>query len=199
MVLVSVVAEHDCVVVLHHLLQVVGNPDVVAPVDPLLLTRSALGNGLSVVDAGIFLLEVFYAQSHSGQGKHQHVHSGLLLQPDVHPTPGSGLCRSLQGHSLPVLALFLSSEMMPGLDGVHESDVIEIGVHFEEVLPEVLGGLQVLQVPGYVVAGDELLALLSVALILEHHDLVDFEDGGDPGDLADEVGPQGTGLRHFQD
>jgi hypothetical protein len=54
---------------------------------------------------------------------------------------------------------------MHGLNGVHNAYIIEVGMHFEQALPQVLRSLKVLQVSSDVLAGDELLALCCIAVV----------------------------------
>lgn len=193
------ITQHDYIVPLYHLLQVMSDPHVIPPIHPSLLPRSALRNSFCLENSRLFLLEVLDSESDSGERKHEVVHPRLLFESDVYPAPKAGLGWSLQGHSFPELTLLIRSQVMPGLDRVHKAHIIQIWVHFEEVLPQILRSLQVLQISGDIIAGNELLAFLSVTLILEDHDFIDFEYRRDSGDLADEIGSEGTGLGDFQD
>lgn len=66
------------------------------------------------------------------------IHSGLVFEADVDPAACSSFSGSFQGYSFSELAFFVGFEMVPGLNGIHESDVIKVWMHFEEILSEIL-------------------------------------------------------------
>jgi hypothetical protein len=198
-VLLSMITQHDYIVSLHHLLQIMSDSHVIPPINTLFLPRRSFRNSFCFEDSRLFLLEVLDSESDSGERKHEMVHSRLLFESDVYPTSKARLGWSLQGHSFPVLTFLVGSQVMPGLNRVHKTHIIQIWVHFEEVLPQILRSFQVLQISGDIIARNKFLAFLSVALIFEDHDFIDFEYRCDSGYLADEISPEGTGLGDFQD
>lgn len=146
---------------------------------------------------GIFI--ILQSKRYSGQWQHQNIHPCLLLQSHIHPTSSPKLSRPLQRNPLSKLTNLIGLEMMHGLDRIHQSYVIEIWVHLEQTLSQVLRGLEILQVSSDVFAGVELFAFGSIAVVSEDDDFVDFEDAGNSSDFADEVSPEWRCLRDFQD
>lgn len=66
------------------------------------------------------------------------IHFGLLFKPNINPTARSIFGRSLQCDSFPELANFISFKMMHGLYRIHESYIIKIRMHFEEMFAQIL-------------------------------------------------------------
>lgn len=54
---------------------------------------------------------------------------------------------------------------MSGLNWIHETYIVEVWVHFEEVFSEVLRCLKILKISGDIVAWHEFLTFLSVSVI----------------------------------
>ena len=81
--------------------------------------------------------------------------------------------------------------MMRSLNGIHKPHIIQIRMHFEKILPQVLRSFKILQVSCDILTRDKLLALGGVAVISKNDDLVNFEDARNSCDFADEVGSYG--------
>ena len=194
------VAQHDVIILstFHHFLQVLGDSDVVAPVSSLLDPWGFLGHSFGLVIRRIGIFIILESERYSGERKHQNVHPCLLFQPDIDPASRSELGRPLQGNSFSKLAELVRLEMVHGLNGVHKSYIIEVWMHLEQTLSQVLRSLEVLQVSGDVLTGVEFLAFGSVAVVSEDDDFIDFEDTGDSCDFADEISAEWRGLRNFK-
>jgi hypothetical protein len=61
------------------------------------------------------------------------IHFSLLFEADVDPAAAAGLGWSFQGYSFSEFAGFGGFEVMHGFYRIHESYIIEVGVHFEEM------------------------------------------------------------------
>lgn len=93
---------------------------------------------------------VLELDSDSGlRGKHI-VDLRMNSQPDIHPTATPSLCRSIYHNPFSVITDILFLEVMIGLDWIHYPCVLQIRVELKKILPEVLGGLEVLQIPHHV-------------------------------------------------
>ena len=84
------------------------------------------------------------------------------------------------------------------LDRVHQTYVLQIGVHFEQVLSQILWGLEVLQVSCEILRGVEILAFRDVSLVLQDDDLIDLVNRTDARDLAYEICSKGRCLRELK-
>jgi len=162
-------------------------------------SRLPFRNSLSLIEGCIGIVIVLQLQRDSRQRHNQLTHPRLLFQPNIDPTALPFLHRPIKRHSLPELARLCGQQMMMTLNRIHQPRILQIRMQLEQMFPQILWSLEILQVPGHILRRVEGLAFGHVGVVLEHDDLVDLEDGGDPGHLGDEVGAELGGLRQLED
>lgn len=84
---------------------------------------------------GVRVSIVAHPQRDSGLGGQNVVDFGLLLEADFDPAAAPCLDGAVNDDAFPELQNLVGLEVVVALNGVHNASILEVGVHFEQVLP----------------------------------------------------------------
>lgn len=132
-----------------------------------------------------------------------HIHLATLhAQPDVDPAAFAVLHGPLNNTALPVFAPLVLPEVVRRVQRIHQAREAQGRVPRKQRLAQVLRCFQILEILDEKLGGCQILhhALHLLRLIVtDNDDLIDAEDGGGLGDLADQVRLQLHRLRVVDD